>query len=127
MGKLLLALMLASAPVNAATFEERVDNANAAFETDQGEAYEKSLLPYLQAAMKKCAHGAAAPEGSPGKFVLVADVSAQGKIVDPAVRPESDSSSCFSSEFSAQPLPAPPASLLVNGFAPLVVEIYIVH
>lgn len=127
MNKLVLALLLASTSLVAATFEERIDNANAAFETEQGEAYDKSLRPYMQAAIKKCAPGGSAPVENPGKFVLVADVSPEGKLSNPVVKPETKSSICFSNEFSALALPAPPASLLANGFAPLVVEIYIVR
>ena len=126
MRKFIPLMFLVSASANAGSFEQRVDNANAAFETEQGEAYEKRLRPYMQAALEKCAPGKSGSDREPGKFVLVADVSPQGRLSNPAVKPESKSSLCFSNELGAQNLPAPPASLLADGFAPLVVEIYVV-
>lgn len=124
MNKLIPALIFVSTSAVAATFDERVDKANAAFETEQGEIYEKKLRPFIPEIIKKCAN--AGSGGSPGKFVLVADVSPDGKVFNPAVMPETKNSLCFSGEFSARILPAPPNSLISEGFAPLVVEVYIV-
>ena len=126
MKKLVPLSILLSATVHAATFEERVDSANAAFATEQGELYERTLGPHIQAAIRKCASGGSVAKESAGKFVLVADVSAQGKIVNPVVKPETPTSVCFSREFGAQVLSPPPDSLVSEGFAPLVVEVYIV-
>ena len=121
-----LALFLVWASVNAATFEERVDKANAGFETEDGEAYEKMLGPYIHAAIKKCTPAGSTSSGNLGKFVLVIDVSPEGEIVDPVIKPETQTSICFSKEFVSQTLPAPPGSIISDGFAPLVVEIYVV-
>ena len=126
MKKLVPLLILFSASLHAATFEERVDRANAAFETEHGELYERTLGPYIQAAIGKCASGAAVAKETAGKFVLVADVSAQGKVVNPVVKPETPTSVCFAREFGAQVLSPPPDSLVSGGLAPLVVEVYIV-
>ena len=67
-----------------------------------------------------------AAQGKLGKFVLVADVSSEGRISNAVIRPETSASLCFGREFSARALPAPPASMISGDSAPLVVEIFIV-
>ena len=124
MNKVIPILIFVSTSAVAATFDERIEKANAAFETEPGETYEKKLRPFIPEIIKKCAN--AGSGASPGKFILVADVSADGKIFNPAVMPETKASLCFSREFSVRILPAPPNSLISEGFAPLVVEVYIV-
>lgn len=126
MSGLIPLLILISVSANAATFEDRVNKATAAFETEQGETYDRKLVPYIQRAIQKCASVNSASGDSIGKFVLVADVTPDGKVLDPVVKPETNASICLNREFSAQILPAPPISLISDGFAPLVVEIYVV-
>ena len=123
---LTLTLVFTSTSVAAASFEARVDKANAVFESEAGEAYEKKLGPYIHAAIKSCASVGSTSRENQGKFVLVGDVSSRGEIADPAVRPETEASICFRREFASQTLPVPPDAILSGGFAPLVVEIYIV-
>ena len=118
---------LFSASVYAATFEERVNKANALFETEDGETYEKKLGPYRHQARKKCAPAGSTSKENWGKFVLVVDVSPGGELVNPVVKPETPTSICFSKEFISQTLPVPPDSIVSDGFAPLVVEIYVVQ
>jgi len=119
-------LALFSASVLAATFEERVNKAKAVFETEDGEKYEQALGPYIHRAIKKCAPAGSTSKENPGKFVLVVDVSAEGEMVNPSVDPETRTSICFSREFISNTLPAPPELIVADGFAPLVVEIYVV-
>lgn len=128
MSRLIPALMLFLVPASAyaATFEERIDKANAVYETADGEAYEKKLGPYIHEAIKKCAPAGSTSRANPGKFVLVADVSPEGILFNPMVKPETIASTCFRTEFISQALPAPPNSIVSDGFAPLVVEIFIV-
>ena len=126
MKKFFLILASISAPAVAATFEERIERANAAFETEQGEVYEKNLVPYIQGAIRKCAPAGSAAQGKLGKFVLVADVSPDGRVSNAVIRPETSASLCFGREFSARTLPVPPASMMSGDSAPLVVEVFIV-
>lgn len=123
---LLPALFLISVAAHAGSFEERVNNANAAFATEPGEAYDRKLVPLIQEAIRKCAPAGPITKQDFGKFVLVADVSLAGKLVDPAARPETKTSVCFTREFGGQILPAPPVAIVSDGFAPIVVEVYIV-
>ena len=122
-----LALALCSASAYPATFEERVEKANAVFETEDGENYEKKLAPFIQQAIRKCAPAGSTSKKSRGKFVLVVDVSPGGEMINPVAKPESQISACFSKEFVSQTLPAPPDSVVADGFVPLVVEIYVVQ
>ena len=122
----LMVLALLPASVFADTFEDRVERANAVFETEDGATYEKKLGPYIQQAIKKCAPAGSTSKENWGKFVLVVDVSSEGRIVNPDVKPETQISACFSKEFISQTLPAPPHSIVTDGLAPLVVEIYVV-
>lgn len=124
MNRLIAALFLISASVNAATFEDRVNAAYAALETEQGEAYEKKLRPFIQETIKKCAPAGSVQKQPSGKIVLVADVSAEGKIFNSIVKPETSTAKCISKEFSARILPAPPNALIADGMAPLIVEIF---
>lgn len=124
--KLVPALVFFAASAGAATFEERVEIANAAFDTEHGDAYEKKLRPLMPEIIKKCAAAGKNSNAGAGKFILVADVSADGKISSPAVKPETPISICFAGEFSARILPAPPNELLADGLAPVIVEIFIV-
>lgn len=121
-----LAVFLVSATAFAGNFEERVRSASALFETEDGEAYDKSLIPHIQAAIKKCAPASSTSREDTGKFVLVYDVSSTGKTSDPVVSPETKVSLCFSREFFSQTLPVPPGSMLTNGIAPVVVEVFVV-
>lgn len=118
---------LFSASVFATTFEERVEKANAVFETENGETYEKKLGPYIHQAIKKCAPASSSSNKNWGKFVMVVDVSPGGEVVNPIVKPETQISICFSKEFISQTLPAPPDSIVSDGFAPIVVEVYVVQ
>lgn len=126
MSRVTLALIAVTASADAATFEERLERANAAFDSEQGGAYQKQLGPNIQRAIRQCAPGGPAGKGLSGKLVLVADVSADGKIRNPMVRPETRASTCIVEALSAQSLPAPPDRLLLDGVAPLSVEIFIV-
>lgn len=126
MKRLFLVLVTISAPAIAATFEERIERGYAAFETEHGEVYEKNLVPYIQGAIRKCAPAGSAAQGKLGKFVLVADVSSEGRVSNAVIKPETSASLCFSREFSVQALPVPPASMMTGNSAPLVVEVFIV-
>ena len=111
-----MTLALFSASVYPVTFEERVDKANAVFETEDGEAYEKKLGPFIQQAIRKCAPAGSTSKENWGKFVLVVDVSPGGEMINPIVKPETQISVCFSKEFVSQTLPTPPDSIVTNGF-----------
>ena len=124
---LTIALVLFSASVYPATFEERVEKANAVFETEGGENYEKKLGPFIHQAIKKCAPAGSTSKQNWGKFVLVVDVSREGEMVNPIVKPETQISMCFSKEFISQTLPTPPESIVTDGLVPIVVEVYVVQ
>lgn len=126
MKRIFLVLVSITVPAIAATFEERIERANAAFETEHGEVYEKNLAPYIQGAIRKCAPAGSAAQGKLGKFVLVADVSSEGRVSNAVIRPETSASLCFGREFSVQALPLPPASMMSGDSAPLVIEVFIV-
>ncbi len=122
-----MALALFSASVYPVTFEERVEKANAVFETEDGENYEKKLGPFIHQAIRNCAPAGSTSKENWGKFVLVVDVSPGGEMTNPIVKPETQISACFSKEFLSQTLPTPPDSIVSNGIVPLVVEVYVVQ
>ena len=118
--------ILASTSVNATTFEERVDIARTAFETEQGKVYEQKLGPFLGNAIRICIPPGSTSEENLGKFIFIAEVSNEGKITDSEIQPATKVSKCFNKEFATQILPPPPDSLIGIGGAPILVEMDIV-
>lgn len=107
-----------AAPADPVLFDERVRLAKQAEDDEQFKAYPHAL--YRQArrhvanAMRSCI--AASPRPKSRSFVLVADITAQGRADAVAVKPDNAVARCFAARFAAASYPQPPAYPGRDGF-----------
>jgi hypothetical protein len=121
-----LILWIASLGANALTFEERIELAKAAERSVDTWFYEKVMFdavgPHLATTMRACFGQTAKPQADP--FVLVADLSPEGKAVNVEVRPPTAVAVCFSEGFATTAFPIPPRFQDRANF-PVVIEMRI--
>ncbi len=105
-----LFLWIVSLGANAQSFEERIESAKAAEQSPYTWFYEKTMFDavgtHLAATMRACLARSANPQTDP--FVLVADLSSEGKALDVEVRPVTEMATCFSQGFATTVFPIPP-------------------
>jgi hypothetical protein len=105
-----LFLWIASLSANARTFEERIELAKAAEQNVDTWFYEKVMFDavgaHLATTMRACFAQSTNPQTDP--FVLVADLSPEGKAMNVEVRPPTEVAVCFSEGFATTAFPLPP-------------------
>jgi hypothetical protein len=109
---ILLAIALQLSPTAGADFHARVTQAKLAEGAATGPAYQKQMWDRIgnatTDAYKTCLAGTQPPDKSP--FTLVANVTADGRLIDIAVQPDIAVAKCMASHFTGLTLPAPPAT-----------------
>ena len=121
-----LFLWIASLSANAQTFEERIELAKAAERNVDTWFYERVMFDavgaHLATTMRACFAQSTNPQTDP--FVLVADLSPEGKAVNVEVRPPTEVAVCFSEGFATTAFPVPPKFQGQANF-PVVIEMRI--
>jgi hypothetical protein len=112
---LLLAVSLTAE--SAETFEAREQRATMLEETSAGKAYQDAMWPlvkpFLAELIKQCISNEAKPDLT--SFRWVATVTADGKLADVEVQPETGVSKCFSLGIVQAPFPKPPKEFAEDG------------
>ena len=109
----ILILVFMLCPVSAAsaeTFEERVELARTAEQSEDTKPYPKQMFdaigPHLATVMKSCFASIKNPETEP--FILVADVTPEGMAHAVEVMPSTNVAACFAEGFASAKFPPPP-------------------
>lgn len=110
------------------TFDVRVQLAKAAEIDEDFKTYRPAMFRrtgrHLTRTMRSCI--ARMPKPAAKTFVLVADISAEGKADTVEVKPENEVSKCFASGFAAVSYPKPPAYPERDGF-PVMMKVRVVQ
>jgi hypothetical protein len=100
----------AAEPIQAEAFEDRVLLAKDAEEDHEFRNYRAAVLKrnsrHLARTMRTCIAKMPKPESK--TFVLVADITADGKADAVAVKPDNEVANCFASGFASVSYPKPP-------------------
>jgi hypothetical protein len=103
-------LVFAFAASGAETFDARAQRAKALEDTPPGRAYQDAMWPlvepFLTALIKQCIADDAKHDMTP--FVWVATLTAEGKLADAQVQPETAIARCFAAGMEQAPFPKPP-------------------
>ena len=110
---------------NAEPFEDRVARAKALEITAEDQRYEGALGTSLQKSMMAYVPPGSKDPTDPGKFVLLADIDAQGTAKDIEFQPQSRVAMCFAKELSPSMLATPPLTEGMQSY-PVVIEMTIV-
>ncbi len=98
-------------------FSDRVMRAKAVEETKAGQAYQERMWPTVQpfvaALMQRCIPED--PKADLTSFVWVATLSASAQLIDIAVQPITEVSTCFAAGMARAPFPKPPPELAALG------------
>lgn len=110
---------LAAAPLShAETFDERLALARKLEESAEYKAWHKEMMQHvgahIRATMESCVKGVAGPDLA--SFVLITDVSREGRPLSIEVRPRTGVSNCFATGFATAPFPTPPGFGKRQGF-----------
>ena len=108
MKRLLLLLLSLAGQAGAADFAARVAEAKAAAASLEGAKYDQSLWPYFGTAIRTCVPPGSSAESNVGDFVLVANISSNGKLEFVDVEPVTVISTCFAAQLEKTQLPVPP-------------------
>jgi hypothetical protein len=110
MNRLIVACVaiLGAASATATDFAARVAAAKLAEQSQEGGEFLRVLGPAYGAAMRACILPGTSSPDNLGKFELVADVAADGRILNTDFRPATRVSRCFARELAAQSLAPPP-------------------
>lgn len=119
---------VAAGPIQAEAFEDRVRLAQDAEEDEQFKTYRSAVLKrnsrHLARTMRTCI--ARSPKPAAKTFVLVADISPDGKAEAVAVKPDNAVANCFASGFSSVSYPKPPQFRQRQGF-PVMMKVRVVR
>jgi hypothetical protein len=109
---------VAAGPTQAETFDDRVRIAQDVEDDAQYNNYRSAVLKknsrHLVRTMRTCI--ARSPKPAAKAFVLVADITADGKAHAVAVKPDNEVANCFASGFSSVSYPKPPQFPSGTGF-----------
>ncbi len=116
----IVAIALAVTSLGAAaaeTFDARAQYAKALEDTPAGQAYQDEMWPvvkpYISDLMERCVSDK--PTSDLRSFVWVATLTAEGKLIDIEVQPDTEVSRCFSRGMEHAPFPKPPKDFAVGG------------
>jgi hypothetical protein len=119
---------IAPGPIQAEAFEDRVQIAKNVEDDEQFNNYRSAVHKknsrHLARTMRNCI--ARSPKPVAKTFVLVADISADGKANAVAVKPDNEVANCFASGFASVSYPKPPRYLKRDGF-PLMMKVRVVR
>jgi hypothetical protein len=122
----ILALTLLAHAAWADDFTARAIAGRAASATSAGSKFDDSLLPILGKAGAFCdPSGTKLPATELGQFVLVGDVTPQGKLINIVVKPENPVSQCFAAQLAHNAFDAPPRP--DNANYPIVVQLNVTN
>jgi hypothetical protein len=119
---------VATGPTQAETFDDRVRIAQDVEDDAQYNNYRSAVLKknsrHLVRTMRTCI--AKSPKPAAKAFVLVADITADGKAHAVAVKPDTEVANCFASGFSSVSYPKPPQFPQRDGF-PVMMKVRVVR
>jgi len=115
-----IAILIAASAI-AADFAARVAAAKLAAQSQEGGKFVQGLGRAYSAAMRACMLPGSSRD-NPEKFEVVADVAADGRILNMDFRPATRLSRCFALELAAQSL-APPPKFRASSAYPMYIEL----
>jgi hypothetical protein len=119
---------IAPSPIGTGAFDDRVLLAKDAEEDEQFKDYRSAVLKrnsrHFARTMRTCI--ARSPKPVSKTFVLVADITAEGKAAAVAVKPDNEVANCFASGFSSISYPKPPRYPNREGF-PVMMKVRVVR
>jgi hypothetical protein len=118
----------AAEPIQAETFDDRIVLAKEAEENHEFRNYRAAVLKrnsrHLARTMRTCIAKSPKPESK--TFVLVADITADGKADAVAVKPDNEVANCFASGFTSVSYPKPPQYPKRQAF-PVMIKVRVVR
>jgi hypothetical protein len=115
-------------PIQAETFDDRLLLAKEAEEDHEFRNYRAAILKrnsrHLTRTMRTCIAKSPKPESK--TFVLIADITADGKADAVAVKPDNEVANCFASGFSSVSYPKPPKFRKRDGF-PVMMKVRVIR
>ena len=122
----ILALTLLAHAAWADDFTARAAAGRAASATSAGSKFDNSILPMLGKAGAFCdPPGTKLPATELGQFVLVGDITQEGRLINIAVKPQNPVSECFAAQLSRDTFDPPPRP--DNATYPILVQLNVTN